>query len=317
MRGQNEVRNILRSRYLESSGYKNKEIKKMQLKNQVTGVMFTLAPVVVMTIFVFGTFLIGLILTMFKGKMTPDLSELEYIGIDKTWELLGKDRLLPTAIKHTFEYVGISLAFSVVSAVFMAFLLNSGKIYGKKAFLVMYFLPQITSASASTIIFYTLFQGPFNVDTNPDNKFLIIILSGLWIQVAGSIVIFNTAFANIGKTEYEAAKLDGASAWTRFWRITMPTLSPIIAYQFMMTMIVGMSAFGESYVMMTMGYATADQVVTWAALGFMHVAGEQKVGIPAHVGLGILEMALLASTVLVMSLVANFIQPINGRKRGK
>lgn len=315
-RANNERRNILKARYLESSGYKNSEIRKMQAKNQVTGILFTLAPVVVMGLFVFLTFIIGLVLTTYKGKMDLSMDQLEPVGMNN-FKLMfqGKDPMLKSSIMHTLEFMGVNVAVSVLGSIFMAFLLNSGKVYGKKALLTMYFLPQVTSASASTIIFYTLFSKPLDVGMNPDNKFLIVIFAGVWIQVAGSIIIFNTSFTNIGKTEYEAAKLDGANSWTRFWKITLPSLAPVIAYQFMMTLIVGMGAFGESYMMIKMGYARPEDVATWASLGFMHVQGDKTAGIIANVGLGIAEMLTLAIATLALSLIGNWIQPINGRKK--
>ena len=81
--------------------------------------------------------------------------------------------------------------------------------------------------------------------------------------MSATIVNFNVAFANIGKTEYEAAALDGSKGFTTFRRITMPLLAPIIAYQLIMTITFSMTAFGQSYIMLTQGYEThTESVIT-------------------------------------------------------
>ncbi len=310
-----ELKYVLKRRRLEFNGYKNKDIRIMKAKKQVAGTLFTLAPFIVMGIFIFSAFVIGLLLIPYSGKLTADMTQVKQTGIAHTIKVLPKDPFLKDSILRTLKYTVIVTSVSIASSLIMAAVINGGKIKGKKLFLTIYFLPQVTSAVASTIIFYKIFGGTgslgVNLNKNPKNIIWIIILAGLWIQISGSIVTFNTAFANLGKTEYEAASLDGAKSITKFFRITLPSLAPIIAYQLMMTVIVSMAIFGQSFIVIALDMSKTQDAATWAVLGFQHVIGAK--GIIANVGLGMSELMLLGLTIFVLSLISNKIQPIDGR----
>ncbi len=309
-----ELRKVLKRRYLEFNGYRNKEIRIMKAKKQVAGFLFTIAPVLVMGIFIFASFIIGIMLIFYKGKLTADISEVENVGF-KNFQLISKDPMLKSAIIRTLKYTSIVTAVSTTSSLIIAAILNGGKIKGKKIFLTIFFLPQVTSAVASTIIFYKIFGGAgplgVNLSKNPKNIIWIIILAGLWVQTSGSIVTFNTAFASIGKTEYEAAALDGAGTFTKFFKITLPALAPIIAYQLMMTLIVSMAVFGQSFIVIALEISKPEDASTWSVLGFQHVIGAK--GVVSNVGLGMIELMLLGTTIFTLSIISNKIQPIDGR----
>ncbi|TCG10510.1 hypothetical protein C4B24_04560 [Mycoplasma marinum] len=286
----------------------------MKAKRQVAGTLFTIAPVLVMGIFVFASFIIGIMLVFYKGKLTADMSDIENNSM-KNFALVGKDPMFKEAIIRTLKYAGIVTSISIIASLIIAAIINGGKIKGKKVFLTIYFLPQVTSAVASTIIFYKIFGGDgalgVNLAKNPKNIIYIIILAGLWVQISGSIVTFNTAFTNIGRTEYEAASLDGAGTMTKFFKITLPALAPIIAYQLMMTLIVSMAIFGQSFIVIALGISRPEDATTWSVLGFQHIIGAK--GIVSNVGLGMIELLSLGAAIFVLSIISNKIQPIDGK----
>lgn len=313
----NDVRKVLRARLLEYHGYRNKQIKILNYKRQVVGNLFSIMPVIVMTIFVVIAFIIGITYIKYKGTMDADGSGLEYAGVGTAFETLKKDTHFLPAVKNTFIYTGVVAAFSIAWSLVMASMISLTKIRGKKLFIIGFFLPQVTSDIAATIIFSTMMKNGLHVQDHAQNWFWIMAIIGMWGMTASSFVIFNTAFANIGKTEYEAASLDGANALTKFLRITIPALAPIIAYQLMMSIIYGMTAFGASYSMITLGYvngADKDFVLLWPVLGFLRAKGGADVGIKGNVGVGFLELIILGVVLASLTLVSNRIQPIQGRK---
>lgn len=313
-RDNSELRAVAKTRYLEYSGYKNKQIKKKNFMNGVTGWTFSLMPLIIISIFVFGAFVIGLTYLSIAGTLTPDGSGFKPGTINGNWEKILKDPLFPKAIKNTMIFTGVMLGVVIITALVFSSLLNLSKPIGKKVFTAIYFLPQLTSDVAATIVFINLFGNSFDIYLHPENAFWIVILAGMWVHTASTLVTFNTAFANIGKTEYEAASLDGANAWVKFWKITIPALAPILAFQLIQSTIFGMTAFGQSYIMITLGYAPAKDVILWPVLGFLKIAGSRSSGVVQNTGSGMFALAMLGAGVFVLSMVANFIQPVKGRK---
>ena len=315
LNNEKEIKSLLRTRYLEYAGYRNKKIKNLRRKRELTGVLFSFAPVLIMTLFVFGAAIVAMLYLSKKGVLTADGSGVKASSFAKNWHKLSLDPLFTAAIKNTLILTGASVGITLISGLFIASLLNVGKkVFGKKLFLIAFFFPQITSNVGSTIVFYNLFSDILNTAENPGNSLLIVILASVWIQLSATIVNFNVAFANIGKTEYEAAALDGSKGFTTFRKITMPLLAPIIAYQLIMTITFSMTAFGQSYIMLTQGYEThTESVITWTVLGFTRVMGGLS-GEVKNVGLGLLELTLLAFGIAVLIVIANKIQPIKGAK---
>lgn len=312
----NSTRKILRSRFLEYNGYKNKEIKILNYKKQLVGNLFSFMPVVVMTIFVFVAFFIGVWYTQYRGQLTADGSGLQSGGVFDNFRRLKLDKEFQAAVKNSLKYTSIVVGFSISWSLIIASMINVGKIRGKKAFLLIYFLPQVTSEIAATIVFYRMMSSTLDLANKPANTFWVIALLGVWATTSSSLVIFNTAFANIGKTEFEAASLDGANEFVKFFKITLPAVAPIVAYQLVMTLIGGMTAFGASYYIIANGLVTGESVrsiILWPVAGFIRISGGVK-GQGTNVGLGMWQLILLGVTVVGLVVVANFIQPIQGRK---
>lgn len=312
-----DARKILRMRMLEYHGYKNKEIRKSNLKKQITGNLFSLMPVIVMSIFVIAAFVVGLTYLKYTGPMSADGSGMKPTTLSKLVDQLQMDKQFKAAVKNTFIYTGVVVSFSLVWSLILASIINLSKLRGRKLFMVGFFLPQITSDIAATIIFTAMMKNSLGVDTDPQNWFWIVAIVGMWSLTASSFVIFNTAFANIGKTEYEAASLDGAGTFTKFFKITLPALAPIIAYQLMMSIVVAMTSFGASYSLISMHYVSGtnkDFVLLWPVIGFLRAKGGAEVGITPNVGLGMLELLILGGVLIALTLISNLIQPIQGRK---
>jgi multiple sugar transport system permease protein len=76
-----------------------------------------------------------------------------------------------------------------------------------------------------------------------------IILMGIWKGLGYNIIIFLTGLQNIPRTYYEAADIDGANSWKKFWYITWSLLSPTTFYVLLMTTIVSFQIFGPIYMM--------------------------------------------------------------------
>jgi multiple sugar transport system permease protein len=124
-----------------------------------------------------------------------------------------------------------------------------------------YFIPSVTSIVAAGLAFRWLFQteGPVNgilgnlgIDPIPwlgstTWAMPVLILLSIWKQIGFNLVTFLAGLQAIPLNRYEAAELDGANAWQRFWYITLPGLRPTLVFATVTTAIFTLRSFEQVY----------------------------------------------------------------------
>ena len=125
-----------------------------------------------------------------------------------------------------------------------------------------YFIPSVTSLVAVGLSFRWLFQtqGPvndllltFNIDPIPwlSSTFWampVLILLSSWKQLGFNLVVFLAGLQTIPQSHYEAAELDGADDWAKFWYITLPGLKPTLVFAILTTAIFTLRSFEQVYI---------------------------------------------------------------------
>jgi multiple sugar transport system permease protein len=125
-----------------------------------------------------------------------------------------------------------------------------------------YFLPSITSLVAVGLGFRWLFQtdGPINdwllkLNINPIPwlsstvwAMPVLILLSSWKQLGFNLIVFLAGLQTIPQSRYEAAELDGANSWAKFWYITLPGLKPTIIFTTITTTIFTLRSFEQVYI---------------------------------------------------------------------
>ncbi len=163
----------------------------------------------------------------------------------------------------TLAYVTGVTVLSVVGGLVIALLLNSG-IRGVTFYRVLYFIPVVTATvAAATVWKYLLdpgtgfvnvtlrslgIQGPSWL-TDPHWALLAVILVGVWKRVGFNMVIYLAGLQTIPGSYYEAAQVDGANGWQRFWNITLPLLAPTTLLTAIMSLIDAFLVFDTVYIM--------------------------------------------------------------------
>lgn len=167
----------------------------------------------------------------------------QWVGFKNYVYLFTQDTLAHTAAWNTLWFVVILVPARMVAALLTAMLLTSVK-RGGGFFRTVFYLPALAPPVAATIAFVFL----FNPATGPVNGVLSwfgidgplwfdsaawakpsLVLLGTW-AVGDLMVIFLAALLDVPKPLYEAASLDGASAWQRFRFVTLPSLSPVLLF---------------------------------------------------------------------------------------
>lgn len=126
------------------------------------------------------------------------------------------------------------------------------------------FMPMITSSVAIAMVWYWLFApdlglinyclelcgiGGIGWLADPRWSKLAVILMTVWQKTSYYFIIFLAGLKGISRTYYEAAELDGASSWQQFRYITLPQISPVLFFVFVMLVIDVFNLFGEAYVL--------------------------------------------------------------------
>jgi len=165
------------------------------------------------------------------------------------------------SIRVTVQYAFLTVGLGMVYSMVVALLLNR-KLPGRAAFRTIFYLPFIIPVVAGFMTWRLLYSnhGPINSIINmlggDRSQFLatdatiIPALAIIAVWMSGNIIVIKMAgLGNVPRTYQEAAEIDGANAWHRFWKITIPCMTPIIFYNMLMSLVTHMQVFVPSIIM--------------------------------------------------------------------
>ena len=190
------------------------------------------------------------------------LSAPSFVGFDNYVRMFTDDPDFWQSLKVTFSYVLILVPCRLAFALMVALLLNS-KRRGGGIYRTLYYIPSIIGGSiAVSIVWKQMFgndgvlmslmeligiEQKFSLIGNPKTALFSLILLGVW-QFGSSMLIFLAALKQVPASVYESASLDGASGIRKFFKITLPMISPTIFFNLILQIINGFRAFTESYI---------------------------------------------------------------------
>ena len=179
---------------------------------------------------------------------------------------LAQDGLFWKSLRNTLFYAGLSVPLGTVVALGLAVLLNC-EMRGKSAYRLLFFMPSIVPIVASSMLWLWIFNGQYGLMNGFLNLFLrplglsgpawladpawskpALIIMSLW-STGNAVVIYLAGLQNVPMELYEAAEIDGASAWQRFRHITLPTIAPVVTFNAIMALIGAMQLFAQAYIM--------------------------------------------------------------------
>lgn len=164
----------------------------------------------------------------------------EWVGLENFTRLM-EDENFHVALRNTLFYAAGHIPLTTLAALALAIALNR-KLRGVAFFRTAAFFPYITSLVAVAIVWNML----FNPTAGPVNQFLesvgiaeppgwvastdwampAVILTSVWRDMGYYMVLYLAGLQTIPEEYYEAARVDGANAWQRFWHVTLPGLRP-------------------------------------------------------------------------------------------
>ncbi len=228
----------------------------IQARTNLYGWLFVLLSALLILTFYFYPMFQALLLSFKTGTGT----HLKYTGL-ANYHRLFVDKTFLKAVSNTFVYLIIQVPLMIVLALFISVLLNDGKLRFRGLFRTAIFLPCVTSLVAYAVVFKYLFAAdgvvnmallnlhliakPIQWISNPFWAKVTIIMAITWRWTGYNMIFYLSALQNIDGSIYEAARIDGASAWSQFTRITIPLLKPIILFTSITSTIGTLQLFDE------------------------------------------------------------------------
>jgi len=220
--------------------------------------LFILPGLLLFAIFLVGPMLYSFRISFYDWKIVnPEKSE--WVGLANYMRALGNP-IFRRAVLNTLAYALVTVPGQLIVGLSVALLLNES-IRGKSFFRVIYYLPVITSWVIVSLLFEYMFSGqaglvnyilrdvlgviPKNILwlADPILTFVPIHLLGIWKGMGWTAIIFLAGLQAIPEHLYEAAEVDGAGPFGRFWGITLPLLRPTIVFLLVVLTIGALNAY--------------------------------------------------------------------------
>ena len=281
------------------------------------GIVFIGPWLIGLIVFTAGPMVASLVLSMTNFDMVhPDA--VKFVGLDN-FEHMTRDTLVITSVFATLRFAVLIVPVTMIASLGFALLMNSPRLFGRSAFRALAYMPIQIPLVASTLVW----AGFLNTNTGWLNAILGFfglgpvdwISSETWIYPAltliglwgiGNFMLINIAGLQSVPTElYEAARIDGASGWKTFRRITIPLMSPILLYNLVICLISTFQYFTQAYTL-TNGRGDPNNATLFLNLELFNEAFAFN-----HMGYG----AAIAWLLFVMALIVTLLLFVFARNR--
>jgi multiple sugar transport system permease protein len=208
-------------------------------------------------------------------------------------------------VRATFYYVFTAVPLRLAFALCVAMLLNTKRrMVG--AYRAVYYAPSIVGGSVAVAVMWREIFGPdglvnaiFGTEVawlgNPSTAIWTLILLAVW-QFGSPMLIFLAGLKQIPAELYEAAAIDGANSWFRFWRVTLPLLTPIILFNLIMQTISGFMVFTQAFIIT--GGAPLDTTLFYALYVYQRAFVTFEMGYASAMAWVLLAVIALFTVVL-------------------
>ena len=234
---------------------------------------FVLPAVLTLSAFMFGPIIFALSLAFYDWHLLAPTRE--YVGLSNFVELAG-DEVFLIAMKNTIVYALGVVPVQTMLALLLAVAANQA-IPGRIFFRTAYYIPSITSSVVTSVIFLWIYSksGLLNYllsffgITGPDwigsPRYALgsIMALNVWSTSGYFMIAFLAGLQGIPKSLYEAARVDGANAWSRFWHVTIPGIRPTMLFVATLGLIGSFQVFDQIYVMSNGGPVHATTTMSY------------------------------------------------------
>jgi multiple sugar transport system permease protein len=207
------------------------------------------------------------------------IGETRFVGVANYVNLFTRDPIFwgvfGTTLLYTAEYLVLNIVISLAMAVWIGSLA-----WGRQLFRLLFFLPTFTPLIGISLVWllmltpggivdgvFTALSLPItNLITSPGYALQVVVIVSLWSHFGYNLLLFGAALESIPSTYLDAAAIDGARPWQRFWRVKLPLISPSRGGPGSSTTTLGYAIYSQGFVSYRLGYASAIAWVLFAVI---------------------------------------------------
>ena len=235
-----------------------KQLSSARRREAISGYLFISPWLIGFIVFFVGPIIASFILSFMRWNIVGAPT---WVGLDNYQAIFTSDARFAKAVQVTITYAVFYLPLEVICGIGLAVLMNQ-KLRGIGIFRTLFYMPYVVPQVAAALVWVWMLNARYGVVNtimgwfgiqgpnwlgNPAYILPSLIIIALW-GVGGSSIIYLAGLQNISQTLYEAATVDGANRIQRFFRITLPMLSPTIFFQVVLGLIGVFQTFTPAFI---------------------------------------------------------------------
>jgi sn-glycerol 3-phosphate transport system permease protein len=285
--------------------------RRRQRRQALLGYALVLPSFVIFGIFVFYPFIRNIELGLFRTPPFPNLPK-EFVGLDQYGDVLSSSYFLDS-LKTTVLFFLLTVPTGIFAGLGLAVLAHQ-KLRGIALYRTIFSSTVATSVAAASVIFFTLLnpqvglftfwlgrEGQLSVLQDPGTALFAVSAATVWQNLGLAFILMSAGLQAIPDELYEAARVDGAGAWSRFRNVTIPMMSPTIFFASVVGGILAFQAFGQIDILTEGGPLNKTNVLVYAI--YREVFKNNNEGVAA-----VFAMALFAIVALLTLFQLRFIE---------
>ncbi|MFB5760207.1 carbohydrate ABC transporter permease [Paenibacillus medicaginis] len=278
------------------------------------GLLFALPAILGLMIFTIGPIAASFVFSLTDWTIGGQMS---FVGLDNYRTILTEDATFSKSMFVTAYYALGSVPLGLAAAFIIALLLNQ-KVKGLSVFRTIYYLPTIVPSIANTMLWLWMFNPDFGLLNSlleqvglPGSKWIYdertaipsLIMMSTW-GIGNTVIIFLAGLQSVPAHLYEAAEVDGGHMWHKFIHITIPSMTPTIFFNLVMSLISTFQSFNQAYVM-TLG-GPNNSTLFYVFYLWRTAFTETKIGYASALA-WILFFVIMALTALIFSTASKWV----------
>ena len=234
--------------------------------------LLLLPALIIFVTFVFWPLVHNVYLGMFRNPPFPGLPS-KYVGFDQYKDVLTSQDFLDS-VKTTFLFAILTVPIGIVLGLGLAVLAHQ-QLHGIGVYRTIFSSTVATSVAVAAVIFGTLMNPSIGllpwlglttnppILQNPDWALAAVALVTVWQTLGLTFILMASGLQGVPDELFEAAEVDGAGAWSRFWHVTLPMMSPTIFFTVVVGTIFAFQSFGQIDILTQGGPLKKTNVLTF------------------------------------------------------
>lgn len=274
------------------------------------GYLFILPALLLYLVFIIYPFINSFYLSLTRWNGAAPVKE--FVGLQNYITLI-QDKLFWLSLSHNFVWMTVGTFVPIAIGLFLAVLLWS-RPHGFLVFRTVYFLPQILGDGILGIMWVLIYQPrrgilyqigqamgweAFRLSPLADYHLALwaVLIAGIWASIGFFFVIMLAGLQNVDMDLIDAARVDGANAWQRFWYVVIPQLSHVLTMVTVLALIGGLRVFGIVWTITQGGPANGTEVI--ATYAYTRFTLQSQVGYAAALTMVMALLALLTTVLFI------------------